>query len=204
MNIDDINFKKGAGLVPAIVQDSISRRVLMLGYMNRDSLMRTIETGKVTFFSRRRNRLWTKGEESGNFLFFENFRLDCDEDTLLVTVRPTGPVCHTGEETCFGQDNGIDVFSLYKLEQVIQRRKEFPRENSYTSSLFRDGIEKISRKVGEEAVELILEAVSGENERFLQESADLMYHFIVLLKGRGFGLTDVCEVLEERGNSYRG
>jgi len=202
--MDDIDFSKGDGLVPAVVQDSGTRRVLMLGYMNRDSLSRTLDTGKVTFFSRSRNRVWTKGEESGNFLYFENLSLDCDRDTLLISARPAGPVCHTGRATCFGQVNNTGVFFLDGLEQVIETRRDYPEEESYTSSFFGVGVEKISRKVGEEAVELILEAVSGDDQRFLEEAGDLLFHFIVLLKVRGLGLPDVCRVLEQRRRETTG
>jgi len=198
MNIENIDFEKGDGLVPAIVQDSKTRRVLMLGYMNRDSMKKTIDTGKVTFFSRRRKLLWTKGESSGNYLFFENSRMDCDGDTLLVSVRPAGPVCHTGRDTCFGQSNGPNLFFLDKLEQIIKRRKKNPKMNSYTSSLFGSGTGRISKKVGEEAVELILEAVLDNRERFLEEAADLLFHYMVLLTDREQGLADVCEILESR------
>jgi len=198
MNIKSIDFNKGDGLVPAIIQDVLTRKVLMMGYMNRESLSLTIHTGKVTFFSRSRKRLWTKGEESGNFLYFEEYTMDCDGDTLLVLARPAGSVCHTGKATCFGQENKPGILFLNELELIIGKRRENLRSNSYTSSLFQAGPEKISRKVGEEAVELILEAVTGGETRFLDEAADLLYHFIVLLKARGLGLSDVCRVLEQR------
>ncbi len=195
--IEIIDFEKGSGLVPAIVQDVSTRKVLMLGYMNREALEKTYEIGKVTFFSRSKNRLWTKGEESGNFLELVEVKVDCDKDTLLVYARPVGPVCHTGSDTCFDETNASIDF-LYRLEEVIQARKDNPSEGSYTTSLFNKGVKKIAQKVGEEAVELILEAQDDQDELFLAEAADLMYHYLVLLAAKGFTASDVVNVLKER------
>jgi phosphoribosyl-ATP pyrophosphohydrolase/phosphoribosyl-AMP cyclohydrolase len=195
--IDQVNFEKGNGLVPAVIQDIATNKVLMLGYMDRAALEKTLQEERVTFFSRSKNRLWTKGETSGNFLNLKEITLDCDQDTLLVKVDPVGPACHTGSDTCFDEVNKKDLF-LYYLESVIQDRKSNPDEKSYTSTLFARGINKVAQKVGEEAVELVIEAKDDNEELFLNEAADLMYHYIVLLTAKGYQLDDVIRILEER------
>jgi len=190
------------GLMPAIVQDARTRTVLMLGFMSRESLERTVSTKLVTFYSRSRKELWTKGETSGNVLHLQNILIDCDADTLLVQARPAGPVCHTGSDTCFAEDNtdaDDSVGFLSHLQSVIQHRKEHPTAASYTAKLFDKGMNKIAQKVGEEAVELIIEAKDEDNrDLFLGEAADLLYHMIVLLVQKGCTLQDVMEVLESR------
>ncbi len=195
-----INFEKYSdGLVPAIVQDKDTGKVLMLAFMNEDAVEKTVASGKVTFFSRSRNALWTKGETSGNFLHFEEMMVDCDNDTILVQARPTGPVCHTGADTCFFEYNNTHTYPfLLQLENVINARKSHPPENSYTAGLFSKGINKIAQKVGEEAVELVIEAKDENRDLFLNEAADLMYHYLVLLAAKGYSLRDVEGVLEER------
>lgn len=193
-----IDFQKSTdGLVPAIVQDADTRRVLMLGYMNREALDKTLLEGKVTFFSRSKQRLWTKGEESGNFLYVTDIRVDCDQDTLLIQANPVGPVCHTGADTCWEEKNVSNDF-LAKLENVISNRKNSPDEKSYTSSLFAKGINKIAQKVGEEAVEVVIESKDNNDQLFLNESADLLFHYLILLQAKGFKLEDVIGVLKER------
>ncbi len=193
-----IDFNKnGDGLVPAIIQDATSRQVLMLGYMNAEAYKKTVETKKVTFFSRTKNRLWTKGEESGHFLNVESVKNDCDGDTLLIQVNPVGPTCHTGADTCWNETNEPDSF-LPLLEMVIADRKANPTEKSYTASLFKKGINKIAQKVGEEAVEVIIEAKDNDANLFLNESADLLFHYLILLQAKGFKLKDVETVLRER------
>ena len=195
----EINFEKSDGLVPAIIQDNITNKVLMLGYMNQEALEKTLKDGIVTFFSRSRKCLWTKGEASGNYLKLVNIKTDCDKDTLLVKVNPTGPVCHTGTDTCWDEENKSDqVLFLKELEEVIQDRKENPIEQSYTASLFEKGLKKIGQKLGEEAVELIIEATDNKNDLFLEEAADLLYHYLVLLAAKDFSLNDVLEVLKDR------
>lgn len=184
------------GLVPAIIQDAVSHKVLMLGFMNSEALDKTRTEGKVTFFSRQKQRLWTKGETSGYFLIVKEIRFDCDMDTLLIKVVPSGPVCHTGADTCFGEINSS--FSLEKLETVIADRKNNPSGNSYTSSLFAAGINKIAQKVGEEAVELVIESKDQNEEKFLNEAADLLYHFLVLLQAKNYRLKDVVGLLAIR------
>ena len=186
------------GLIPAIVQDVQTRKVLMLGYMNAAALAATESSGKVTFFSRSKNRLWTKGEESGNFLMLESIAIDCDKDTLLVYAKPLGPTCHTGTDSCWGEENTANYGFLSELEAVIQDRKENPDDASYVNSLFKKGINKIAQKVGEEAVETVIEAKDDNDELFLSESADLLFHYLILLKAKGFGLADVVKVLENR------
>ncbi len=194
----EVDFSKSVdGLVPAIIQDACTHRVLMLGYMNRESLDRTRNDGKVTFYSRSKKRLWTKGEESGHFLMVEDIKTDCDQDTLLIRARPTGPVCHTGADTCFEEKNENESF-LIELENTIIDRHRNPTENSYTASLFARGINKMAQKVGEEAVELVIEAKDDNEELFLNESADLLYHYLVLLIAKGYVLEDVIEVLKKR------
>lgn len=195
--LEKLNFKKVNGLMPCIIQDDNTQKVLMLGYMNEDALEKTQAEGKVIFFSRTKKRLWTKGETSGNFLNVKSITADCDNDTLLVKVDPVGAVCHTGADTCFDEKNEGDVF-LFQLEQLIQERKNNPSEKSYTSSLFQKGINKIAQKVGEEAVEIVIEAKDENDDLFLGEAADLMYHFLVLLAAKDKKMDDVIDVLKER------
>jgi phosphoribosyl-AMP cyclohydrolase / phosphoribosyl-ATP pyrophosphohydrolase len=191
--------KSNDGLVPAVVQDAQTKNVLMLGYMNEEALKKTRETEKVTFFSRSKQRLWTKGEESGNFLHLKDIKLDCDQDTLLVLVDPHGPTCHTGTGTCWGGDNEAGVTFLEQLEDTIQQRKSnLEDEKSYVASLFRSGINKIAQKVGEEAVEVVIEAKDNDKDLFLNESADLLFHYLILLQAKGFKLQDVIEILKDR------
>jgi phosphoribosyl-ATP pyrophosphohydrolase/phosphoribosyl-AMP cyclohydrolase len=199
-NNKQVDFQKSAdGLVPAIVQDAATFKVLMLGYMNQESLDKTLAEGKVTFFSRSKQRLWTKGEESGNFLHLQDIRVDCDSDTLLIKVNPAGVVCHTGADTCWEEANVSNDF-LCKLESIINDRKNNPSDNSYTSTLFAKGINKIAQKVGEEAVELVIEAKDDNEELFLNESADLLFHYLVLLSAKGYQLADVLAILQQRHN----
>ena len=191
------DFSKYAdGLMPVIIQDSISSKVLMLGFMNEEAFEKTNADGKVTFFSRSKHRLWTKGETSDNFLLVKEIIVDCDNDTLLIKAFPTGPVCHTGADTCFNEKNSS--FSLEKLEAIITDRKNTPATSSYTSSLFTKGINKIAQKVGEEAVELVIESKDDNKEKFLSEAADLLYHYLVLLKAKNYKLEDVVNVLAQR------
>ncbi len=191
------DFSKTAnGLLPAIVQDSFTGTVLMLGYMNEEAWNKTMEEKKVTFFSRSKQRLWTKGEISGNVLIAVELRTDCDRDTILIKATPSGPVCHTGADTCFQERN--DSFSLAKLEQIITDRKNNPTASSYTSSLFREGMKRSAQKVGEEAVELALEAAGNDTIRFLEESADLVFHLLVLLQQKNCRFADVLNVLKQR------
>lgn len=193
-----IDYKKYTdGLVPAIVQDNKTGSVLMLGFMNEAALERTKELGRVTFYSRTKNRLWTKGEESGNYLQLVSIDIDCDNDTLLVKAVPHGPVCHTGADTCFGATNSNASF-VYKLENIILDRQQHPSENSYVSNLFKKGINAVSQKVGEEAVELVIEAKDDNRERFLDEAADLLFHYLILLRAKGNTLQEVVDVLEKR------
>ena len=191
------DFEKSAGLIPAIVQDADTREILMLAYMNQDALEKTLADGIVTFFSRSKNRLWTKGETSGNFLQLIDWKMDCDQDTLLLRVRPKGPVCHTGSDTCFNESNTPKDF-LAQLEQIIRQRRDNPSEKSYTASLFQKGINKIAQKVGEEAVELVIEAKDNNQTLFLNEAADLMFHYLVLLNAKGHSLDEVIEILKDR------
>ncbi|MDD2245369.1 MAG: bifunctional phosphoribosyl-AMP cyclohydrolase/phosphoribosyl-ATP diphosphatase HisIE [Dysgonamonadaceae bacterium] len=188
-----IDFSKSGGLVPVIIQDVLSAKVLMLGYMNEEALEKTKNEGKVTFFSRSKNRLWTKGETSGNFLLVEEILVDCDNDTLLIKVTPIGPTCHTGSISCF-KDESAKGF-LYKLENIIEKRIADNPENSYTSRLFKRGVNKVAQKVGEEAVELVIEAKDNNLDLFKNEAADLLYHLIILLKTKDVKLTDIEEVL---------
>ena len=195
----NLNFNKAGGLIPAVVQDAVTEKALMVGFMNEEAYQKTVDSKLVTFYSRTRERLWTKGEESGNYLDVVEILADCDNDTLLVKANPRGPVCHTGEDTCFGEDNShIGIHFLEYLQEFIStRRKEMP-QGSYTTRLFESGINKIAQKVGEEAVELVIEAKDQNDELFLNEAADLMYHFIVLLTARGYSLKDVAGVLSVR------
>lgn len=203
----EIDFNKNSDhLVPAIIQDAVTKTVLMLGYMNEEALQKTRDTGKVTFFSRTKNRLWTKGEESGNFLNLIDIKVDCDNDTLLIYVKPTGPTCHKGTDTCWQEENTSSFGFLSNLEEIIEHRKDQStispdlrkEKNSYVTSLFDAGINKIAQKVGEEAIETVIEAKDENNELFLNESADLLFHYLILLKAKGFSLKDIVKVLEER------
>lgn len=196
-----IDFEKGGGLVPAIIQDIDTQKVLMLGYMNKDAYEQTLKTGKVTFFSRSKNRLWVKGETSGNFLNLQEIKCDCDNDTLLVLVRPNGPTCHKGTDTCWGETNEKNVLLfLTELQNFIDKRKQEMPEGSYTTTLFKDGINRISQKVGEEALETVIEAVNGTNERIIYEGADLLYHLIVLLTYKDLRFETLVEELKSRHN----
>ena len=194
----DLDFGKMNGLVPAIIQDNYTQKVLMLGFMNEEAYNKTVETGKVTFFSRTKNRLWTKGEESGNFLHVVSIAADCDNDTLLIKVNPAGPVCHTGADTCWGEKNEQDIMFLKELQDFIDKRHEEMPEKSYTTSLFKSGVNKMAQKVGEEAVETIIEACNGTDERLIYEGADLLYHLIVLLTSKGYRIEDLARELKER------
>ena len=197
-----IDFEKGGGLVPAVVQDAVTRKVLMLGYMNEEAYKLTLDRGLVTFFSRSRGRIWTKGETSGNFLQVREILADCDGDTLLVKAIPSGPVCHTGADTCFGEENQPTEVSspefLFYLESVIRDRRANPVEGSYTNHLFSRGLNRIAQKVGEEAVELVIASKDNDKDQFLGECADLMYHFLVLLAQKDATLSEVIDVLKER------
>ena len=194
----DLDFGKMNGLVPAIIQDNYTQKVLMLGFMNEEAYNKTVETGKVTFFSRTKNRLWTKGEESGNFLHVVSIAADCDNDTLLIKVNPAGPVCHTGADTCWGEKNEQDIMFLKELQDFIDKRHEEMPEKSYTTSLFKSGVNKMAQKVGEEAVETIIEACNETDERLIYEGADLLYHLIVLLTSKGYRIEDLARELKER------
>ena len=196
--LDKIDFSKYAdGLVPAIVQDIESGKVLMLGFMNAAAIETTLSTKKVTFFSRSKNRLWTKGEESGHFLNYKDMLLDCDADSLLVKAVPVGPTCHTGSDTCFGEENNAAHFLIY-LETIIASRKNESPEASYVASLFSKGINKIAQKVGEEAVELVIESKDDNDLLFLNEASDLLFHYLILLQAKGYSLQDVIEILKNR------
>lgn len=193
-----LDFDKLNGLIPAIIQDDQTHKVLMLGFMNEEAFNKTRETGKVTFFSRTKNRLWTKGEESGNFLNVVSIAEDCDNDTLLIKVNPLGPVCHTGSETCFNEKNAEDILFIKALQDLIDMRRQEMPEGSYTTSLFNRGIGRIAQKVGEEAVETVIEAMSGNNERLLYEASDLIYHLLVLLTYKGYRIEDLAKELRKR------
>ncbi|KAA6310102.1 Phosphoribosyl-AMP cyclohydrolase [termite gut metagenome] len=197
----ELDFDKVNGLIPAIIQDNQTNKILMLGYMNREAYDITVETGKVTFFSRTKKRLWTKGEESGNFLYVVSLKEDCDKDTLLIKVNPAGPVCHTGTDTCWGEKNEEEVMFLKQLQDFIDKRYEEMPEKSYTTSLFQSGINRMAQKVGEEAVEMIIEATNGTNERMIYEGSDLLYHLIVLLTSKGYRIEDLVRELKERHNN---
>ncbi|KRD10478.1 phosphoribosyl-ATP pyrophosphatase [Flavobacterium sp. Root901] len=195
----EIDIKSAHGLIPAIIQDSETKNVLMLGYMNEESLQKTIETQKVTFFSRSKQRLWTKGEESGNFLNLVSIKNDCDGDTLLIQAKPVGPTCHTGADTCWQEPNDANYGFISQLENIIKTRREnADSEKSYVASLFEKGINKIAQKVGEEAVEVVIEAKDDNDDLFLSESADLLFHYLILLQAKGYQLNDVVEVLKKR------
>ena len=196
MNID---FEKMNGLVPAIIQDNTTRNVLMLGYMNREAYEKTLATGKVTFWSRSRNCLWTKGETSGNFLNLVDIKVDCDNDTLLVRVNPTGPACHLGTDTCWGETNDANpLLFLTELQDFINKRHQEMPDGSYTTSLFKDGLNRMAQKVGEEALEAVIEATNGTNDRLIYEASDMFYHLIVLLTSKGLRIEDIAKELKER------
>ena len=194
-----LDFTKMNGLIPAVIQDNTTLKVLMLGFMNEEALAKTEETGQVTFFSRTKNRLWTKGEESGNFLNVVSVASDCDNDTLLIKVNPVGPICHTGADTCWGEENEeSDILFLEYLQDFIDQRKQEMPVGSYTTSLFHSGTRKIAQKVGEEAVETIIGAMADDDENFLYEGADLLYHLIVLLSHKGYRIEDLARELKKR------
>jgi phosphoribosyl-ATP pyrophosphohydrolase/phosphoribosyl-AMP cyclohydrolase len=196
-----IDFEKMGGLVPAIIQDADTKNVLMLGFMNEEAYKKTVETGKVTFWSRTRQTLWTKGETSGNFLNLVSMDIDCDNDTLLVKVHPIGPTCHKGTDTCWGETNQKPAISfLSELQDFIEKRYQEMPEGSYTTKLFRDGVNKMAQKVGEEALELVIEATNGTNERMIYEGSDMLYHLIVLLTSKGLRIEDMARELMERHN----
>lgn len=195
----EIDFKKQGGLVPAIIQDNITDNVLMLGYMNEDAYEQTLKTGKVTFWSRSRQCLWTKGETSGNFLNLVSIKSDCDNDTLLVRVNPVGPACHLGTDTCWGEKNETNpLLFLTELQDFINKRHEEMPEGSYTTSLFKDGLNRMAQKVGEEALEAVIEATNGTNERLIYEASDMFYHLIVLLTSKGLRIEDIAKELQVR------
>lgn len=197
----NINFEKSGGLVPAIIQDSVTGKVLMLGYMNEEAFTKTRESGRVCFYSRTRQCLWTKGETSGNYLNVVSIKADCDQDTLLIQVKPCGPVCHTGTDTCWGEENQPNVLHfLTELQDFINKRHEEMPEGSYTTSLFKDGVNRMAQKVGEEALEACIEACNGTNERLVYEASDMLYHLIVLLTSKGLRIEQVIEELASRHN----
>ncbi len=194
-----IDFEKMGGLVPAIIQDAVTQKVLMLGFMNEEAYQKTIDTKHVTFWSRTRNTLWTKGETSGNFLNLVDIKVDCDNDTLLVQVHPDGPTCHTGTDTCWGEENvPSPLLFLTELQDFINRRKEEMPEGSYTTKLFKEGINKIAQKVGEEALETVIEATNGNNDHLVYEASDLLYHLLVMLTEKGLRIEDVAQELQKR------
>ncbi|MBQ7945711.1 MAG: bifunctional phosphoribosyl-AMP cyclohydrolase/phosphoribosyl-ATP diphosphatase HisIE [Bacteroidales bacterium] len=197
--MENLDFQKLNGLVPAIIQDAKTQKVLMLGFMNEDALAETRRSGKVTFFSRTKNRLWTKGETSGNFLHVVDILVDCDKDTLLIKANPVGPVCHTGADTCFDEENRMSDFEFLRyLQDFIDKRYQEMPEGSYTTSLFKSGVNRMAQKVGEEAVETVIEAISCNDERFLYEASDMIYHLIVLLTSKGYRLEDLGKELKKR------
>lgn len=201
----DMNFDKMQGLIPAIIQDAETRQVLMLGYMNKEAYDITVQTGKVTFWSRSRQTIWTKGETSGNYLYVVDIKNDCDQDTLLIRVHPTGPVCHTGTDTCWGEKNEVltdnnPLLFLSELQDFIEERHRQMPEGSYTTSLFKDGLNRMAQKVGEEALELVIEAVNGSNERMVYEGSDMLYHLIVLMTSKGMRIEQLAEELMQRHN----
>jgi len=193
--VDKIDFQKSE-LVPAVVQDVNTKNVLMLGYVNKEAVEKTLATENVTFFSRSKNRLWTKGEESGNFLSLKDIKLDCDNDSILIQAIPAGPTCHKGSDTCWNETNNVNVLAY--LEETIKQRKNNPDDESYVSSLFKKGINKIAQKVGEEAVEIVIEAKDDDEDLFLNEGADLLFHYMILLEAKGYQLKDILKVLEQR------
>lgn len=194
-----IDFEKMGGLVPAIIQDATTKNVLMLGFMNEEAYQKTLDTKHVTFWSRTRQTLWTKGETSGHFLHLMSMQIDCDNDTLLVKVNPVGPTCHTGTDTCWGEDNEMNpLLFLTELQDFINKRKEEMPEGSYTTKLFKDGVNKIAQKVGEEALETVIEATNGTNDHLMYEASDLLYHLLVLLTEKGLRIEDVAAELQKR------
>ncbi|MBC2840595.1 bifunctional phosphoribosyl-AMP cyclohydrolase/phosphoribosyl-ATP diphosphatase HisIE [Robiginitalea sp. SC105] len=206
--MDSIDFDKAGGLVPAIIQDATTHKVLMLGYMNDAALKETRSSGRVTFYSRSKQRLWTKGESSGNFLEFVDVRIDCDGDALLVRARPTGPVCHTGSDTCWGETNAAPESFLPELEAIIARRKQQAAsptsdDSSYVAGLLKRGVAKVAQKVGEEAVETVIEAMGSDDGLFLEESSDLLFHWMILLQAKGYRLQDVEAILARRHRERR-
>jgi phosphoribosyl-ATP pyrophosphohydrolase/phosphoribosyl-AMP cyclohydrolase len=192
------DFDKTNGLIPAIIQDVNTLQVLMLGYMNEEALAQTQKDGKVTFFSRSKGRLWIKGEESGNFLFVKDIKIDCDNDTILIMAEPVGPTCHKGTKTCWGEENGTPFGAIAQLEETIRQRWESESSESYVASLKKKGVHKIAQKVGEEAVEVVIEALRTDDDLFLEESADLLFHYLLLLKAKGYALIDVLDVIKAR------
>lgn len=194
----NINYEKGNGLIPCIVQDNSTLQVLMLGYMNQEAVDQTIETKKVTFYSRSKERIWVKGEESGNFLEFISMQVDCDNDTLLIVAKPTGPTCHTGTKTCWKEEKSTSYGVIERLENVILDRINNPNDKSYISDLVSKGINKVAQKVGEEAIETVIEAKDNNDDLFLNESADLFFHYLILLQAKGFKLDDVLTILSTR------
>lgn len=194
----ELNFEKTNGLVPAIIQDDCTGKVLMLGFMNQEAYEKTVATGLVTFFSRTRQTLWTKGETSGNLLHVISIKADCDNDSLLIKVRPNGPVCHTGADTCWGEKNEADICFLSYLQDFIEKRHQEMPEKSYTTSLFRSGVNRVAQKVGEEAVETVIEATNGTDGRLVYEASDLLYHLIVLLTSKGMRIEDLARELQKR------
>lgn len=198
VSIDQVDFEKEKGLVPAVIQDAQTGKVLMLGYMNKESLQKTQETGHVTFFSRSKQRLWTKGESSQNYLNVVGILVDCDNDSLLVKVKPEGPTCHTGTDTCWAESNDNNTQFLDYLTEVIKKRRQADPSESYTAMLFSKGINKVAQKVGEEAVELVIEAKDNDANLFKNEAADLLFHYMMLLEAKDYSLHDVIEVLKER------
>jgi len=196
----ELNFNKLAGdILPAVIQDNTTGKVLMVGFMNKEAYDKTVSTGLVTFFSRTKNRLWTKGEESGNFLKVITIQPDCDQDTLLIKVDPVGPVCHTGTDTCWGEENKAeDILFLKHLQDFIDKRKREMPKGSYTTTLFEDGLSRMAQKVGEEAIETVIEAMAGNDERLLYEASDLVYHLIVLLSHKGYRIEDLARELKKR------
>src|SRR5665647_60887 len=196
----ELNFNKLAGeILPAVIQDNTTDKVLMVGFMNKEAYEKTVSTGLVTFFSRTKNRLWTKGEESGNFMKVITIQPDCDQDTLLIKVDPVGPVCHTGTDTCWGEENKAeDILFLKHLQDFIDKRKREMPKGSYTTTLFEDGLSRMAQKVGEEAIETVIEAMAGNDERLLYEASDLVYHLIVLLSHKGYRIEDIARELKKR------
>ena len=194
----DLDFEKMGGLVPAIIQDNCTQKVLMLGFMDKEAYEKTVATGKVTFYSRTKKRLWTKGEESGNFLNVVSIKDDCDHDTLLIKANPVGPVCHTGADTCWNEKNEADILFLSYLQDFICKRHEEMPEKSYTTSLFKSGVNRMAQKVGEEAVETVIEATNGTDDRLIYEASDLIYHLIVLLTSKGMRIEDLARELKSR------
>lgn len=195
----EIDFEKCGGLVPAIIQDAQTKNVLMMGYMNPEAYQKTLETGKVTFWSRSRQCLWTKGDTSGNFLWLVNIKVDCDKDTLLVTAHPEGPTCHTGTDTCWGEKNESNpLLFLSELQDFIEKRHREMPEGSYTTSLFKKGVNRMAQKVGEEALETVIEATNGSDEKMVYEAADMLYHLVVLLTSKGLRIEDIAKELATR------